>query len=181
MAISVEPPAAAGEDAPPPPLLQRIRTAVAASALLTAGFSLAILVEEPREQGVVVVSAAAAGVYALGLAALRGASLRGGLAAAEGLGVAGFLFSALLRWSRQARVSMGAGRGALAAGWRAVMIVIALLGLVTLLIPTNVHPPRYESQTIGDIRTLISAQASYQQANPAIENGQCASPCQPLQ
>lgn len=193
--MSVEPPVSAGDQSPPPPLLRRIRAAVAASALLTAGFGLVILVEEPRHVVVVVISAATAGVYVLALLALSVGSRARALVALEGLGGAGLVFSALLFvylalvegiwldgvtlwvfvfgvvqgllvwWSRQALASLGVKRGALAVGGRALLIVVGILGFVSLLIPDHVHPPNYESWTLGDIRTMVSAQATYQTAN----------------
>jgi hypothetical protein len=174
--------------------LARVRILIAASILLTGGFAVVIQINEPSAVSVVATSIVAAVLYVFIFAALRDSEPRGALAAAEGLAGVAFAFSALLggefalarHWLdgatvwllvvavvqglllhaiRRARPKVDAGRDWRAVLLRAFMIVIGLLGFVALLIPTNIHPPRYESHTIGDIRTMISAQAAYGGSN----------------
>ncbi len=183
---------AAGPQGPMP--LARVRILIAASILLTAGFAVVIQINEPSAVSAVAASGVAAVLYALIFAALREPGPSGALAAAEGLAGVAFAFSALLggafalarHWLdgatvwllvvaavqglllqaiRRVRPRTHGGRDWPALLLRALMIVIGLLVVVAILIPTHSHPPRYEAQTIGEIRTMISAQAAYEASN----------------
>lgn len=177
-------------------LLRRIRAAVAVSALVAAGLSLGILVEEPRLSGVALGAAAVAGVHALVLGALRGPSPSAGLRAAQAIAGPAALLSALVSlpllsrvmwldaaacailvhcvlqllvmlWSRRALAarSEGDSRGAVSTVLRGLAAVVALLVLITIIVPSKVHPPRYETSAIGELRSMVSAQSAYSAAN----------------
>jgi hypothetical protein len=174
--------------------LARVRILIAASILLTAGFAVVIQINEPRAVSVIVTSGVAAVLYALVFAALGEPEAGRALSAAEVLAAVAFTFSAifgggfalvghwldgatiwllvvgvvqglLLRAIRQARPKVEGGRDWRGELLRAFIVGLGILAFLSIFLPDHAHGPRHESATIGEIRTLISAQASYQSAN----------------